>query len=394
MDLHNRYFETKAEYDSATKVLPNVSYVADEDKVYYNPFVAPQYLCFTANTAGSTIQLMGDESLEQEFECKINGNGWTPYVMGTVITLEEAGDKFYIRNVSETNTAFSLNSYYRYNFVMTGSIAASGDITCLVQKHGNMLEFTEANMFCQLFMGCRSLTSAPALPTLHLTDECYSDMFNGCQNLTSAPELPATTLAQFCYSGMFAACGLTSAPALPATSLEIGCYQYMFDNCTQLETAPELPALIMKNQCYKNMFSACTALTTAPELPATQMDINCYQSMFEGCSVLVIAPELPATEFGSGINGSYKYMFKNCTSLTTVPLIAAERPLNHSYEGMFTGCESLNYIKCLATNVAAADALTDWVDGVASTGTFVKSAGVTWSSGASGIPEGWTVEEV
>ena len=34
----------------------------------------------------------------------------------------------------------------------------------------------------------------------------------------------------------------------------------------------------------------------------------------------------------------------------------------------------------------------NWVDGVASTGTFVKASDMNnWPTGASGIPKGWTV---
>ena len=35
-----------------------------------------------------------------------------------------------------------------------------------------------------------------------------------------------------------------------------------------------------------------------------------------------------------------------------------------------------------------------WVQGVSPTGTFVKSAGVEIPTGTSGIPEGWSVQEV
>jgi hypothetical protein len=34
-----------------------------------------------------------------------------------------------------------------------------------------------------------------------------------------------------------------------------------------------------------------------------------------------------------------------------------------------------------------------WVDGVASTGTFVKNSAATWNvTGINGVPTGWTVE--
>ena len=116
---------------------------------------------------------------------------------------------------------------------------------------------------------------------------------------------------------------------------------------------------------YESMFKNCTSLISAPELPATTLADSCYNSMFSGCTSLTTAPELPATTLAEGC-----------------------------YSNMFSGCSNLNYINCLATDMSAANCTKYWVLGVASTGTFVKAAGTSWSTGTGGIPEGWTVEEV
>ena len=61
---------------------------------------------------------------------------------------------------------------------------------------------------------------------------------------------------------------------------------------------------------------------------------------------------------------------------------------------MFYRCSSLNSIKCLATNISARKCTSNWVSGVASTGTFVKNSNMTsWTTGINGIPSGWTVED-
>ena len=66
-------------------------------------------------------------------------------------------------------------------------------------------------------------------------DYCYDNMFYGCSSLTTAPALPATTLADSCYSNMFHGCkSLTIVPALPATELANNCYSSMFNMCTKL----------------------------------------------------------------------------------------------------------------------------------------------------------------
>jgi hypothetical protein len=139
----------------------------------------------------------------------------------------------------------------------------------------------------------------------------------------------------------------------------------MFSGCTGLTTAPELPATTLADSCYDYMFSDCTSLTTAPELPATTLEDNCYRNMFAYCSSLTTAPALPATTLAS-----------NC------------------YYYMFNWCSKLNYIKMLSTDISASSCLTNWVNGVSSSGTFVKHPDMnSLPSGTSGIPNGWTVED-
>ena len=134
--------------------------------------------------------------------------------------------------------------------------------------------------------------------------------------------------------------GLTSAEnlVLPSTTLREGCYRSLFDTDTSLRKAPALPATTLAFGCYLNMFLR-TIITTAPELPATRLADSCYQAMFYNCA-------------------------------------------------------SLNYIKCLATDISASLCLQQWVQNVPSSGTFVKKSGVTYPTGNSGIPSGWTVQEV
>ena len=99
--------------------------------------------------------------------------------------------------------------------------------------------------------------------------------------------LPATTLAEGCYQEMFQGCtSLTTAPALPARTLATSCYYYMFGNCTSLTAAPALSATTLVNSCYGFMFAGCTSLTTAPELPATTLATWCYYGMFSNCTSL------------------------------------------------------------------------------------------------------------
>ena len=241
-----------------------------------------------------------------------------------------------------------------------------------------------------MFQGCTSLTTAPTLPATTLAPYCYQSIFNGCTSLTTAPTLPATTLANYCYNMMFYGCtSLTDAPSLPATTLANQCYSYMFYNCTSLTNAPALPVIKLANKCYQYMFRGCTSLTTAPTLPATTITNNCYEGMFQGCTKLTTAPELPATTLTPNC---YKYMFYGCTSLTDAPTLPATTLANYCYSLMFKDCTSLNNVTVYADDISATSCTTNWLSGVASTGTFRNLGSATYATDSpSGIPSGWTV---
>ena len=274
-------------------------------------------LIFTAQEANSSVTLnetsATTEKLQLEYRTNTNTN-WQNYTLGTTINLANIDDWVEIRNQGLQTTIKDKDTHHfaTHQFVMTGKIAASGNVQYLLDKTGKLLSVYD---FCYsfLFEGCASLTTAPELPATTLANNCYENMFYGCTSLTTAPSLPATTLADACYLAMFEDCtSLTTAPSLPATTLAGGCYNSMFKGCTSLTTAPELPAITLATNCYENMFRGCTNLTTAPELPATTLADSCYSDMFEDCTSLTTAPSLPATTL---VRWCYFGMFEGCTNL-------------------------------------------------------------------------------
>lgn len=122
-----------------------------------------------------------------------------------------------------------------------------------------------------------------------------------------------------------------------------------------------LPADTLTQYCYRAMFSLAPSLSKAPNLPATNLAKGCYWYMFEGCPISK-APDLEASTLA-----------------------------DESYGNMFISCSNLGYIRCLATDTSASSSLTNWVARVAGTGVFVKASGSSWTTGASGIPNGWEV---
>lgn len=195
----------------------------------------PDYLCFTANTAGSTVQLTKNWSpTAVSLETSTDKSNWSSYTIWDTITLSNIGDKVYWKNTSSTTTWFSSAWSDYYKFVMTWSIAWSWDITSLLNSN---------------------------LTDTLLSDYCFKELFQLCTALTTAPKIPATTLTDYCYFGMFSQCTwLVSIGELPATTLAQRCYDSMFNNCTNLEVLPKLSATTLPNDCYSYMFNDCSKI--------------------------------------------------------------------------------------------------------------------------------------
>ncbi len=282
--------------------------------------------------------------------------------------LSSVSGKLFLRGTGNTWITGPGNAEGAYRWILTGSdIKCIGNIETLLDYatvSAGVHPVMDAGCFENLFYGCTSLTTAPALPATTLASSCYKDMFHGCTALTAAPDLPATTLAEHCYPFMFYGCtSLTTAPALPATTLASGCYDSMFEGCSSLTSAPALPATTLASYCYLRMFSGCTSLTTAPALPATTLASYCYLRMFHGCSSLTSAPALPATTLASYC---YDSMFSGCTSLTTAPALPATTLASSCYEEMFYGCTSLTTAPALPATTLASSCYFDMFYGCSS----------------------------
>ncbi len=255
----------------------------------------PNYLTFTAEEANSTVSLTwyAGENVQYSTDRGVN---WVDYGKDMKLTLNNIGDTVSFKG---KNVVINDAKGYGYGpgFTMTGKIGAFGSVTSLLDENGGDSNVqVPAQGFAGLFRGCESLTSAPELPALNLSERCYSYMFTNCTNLQTTPQLPATKLATYCYGYMFMGCtSLVGAPELPAMTMVNGCYNKMFSGCTSLATAPKLPATRMANYCYGQMFESCTSLKTIPDLPATSLVSECYWTMFNGCTGISLSQQKDAT---------------------------------------------------------------------------------------------------
>lgn len=282
-------------------------------------------------------------------------SGWTVHDRPTPLILEAVSSAATVtfKNKASGPVTYKVNGGAAQTIAAgttgTISLAAAGDKVEFYgdnAKYGATSEYEASNITCSakcyVYGNIMSLIDSDDFETLVTLQEDYTfaHLFDTNYYITNKPG---------------------SDLLLPATTIKIQSYACMFKNCTSLESAPALPATTLTTACYNGMFNGCSKLTSAPELPATTLTTNCYGAMFYGCVKLETAPILPATTLA-----------KWC------------------YQQMFMGCTLINSVTCLATDISAENCTNDWLRNVAAAGTFTQASGVTWPTGASGIPTGWT----
>lgn len=164
-------------------------------------------LCFTANTAWSTIKIIKYWSpTSVTLETSPDGASWSTYTFWDTITLSNVWDKVYWRNTSTTDTWFNLglggNFYY---FSMSWSIDWSWKLWYLLNK--NWTNTLSSNfILSQIFANCEALRTSPEINFTNTTYYCFYEMFRSCSNLVTLPKLAPTTLQPYCYQNMFWKC--------------------------------------------------------------------------------------------------------------------------------------------------------------------------------------------
>ena len=111
------------------------------------------------------------------------------------------------------------------------------------------------NKKCNLKGNCMSMLFGDnAADNYSLSGKNYAfyELFYNCSNIVNVSSnfLSAIVLANYCYQNMFYGCkSLTTAPALPATTLANNCYSYMFRGCKNLNYIKMLATNISASDC-------------------------------------------------------------------------------------------------------------------------------------------------
>ena len=233
-----------------TKQYYKVTIKIQDDTAYLENFILdksliPDYVVFTA--INDSVIWLNKLSTNQILEYSFNSIDWFNMNTSIIINLN-ANNKVYLRGIlSADNTSSNYTQ-----FKMTGKVAASGNINS-IWNYRDLNAPLKKYCGYYMFEGCTSLTTAPELPALDISNDCYNNMFSGCTSLTTAPELPATILKHYCYNSMFKNCkSLKNSPILRAELLVDSCFRYMFYNCTNLNSLTCLAIDMSANNCTIN----------------------------------------------------------------------------------------------------------------------------------------------
>ena len=355
-----------------------VERVLMRNEVVWGRVQTPLYIQNTYNGSNTvTIQqtLLGSpdsSTYAKHLQYSKNGLNWTTITLSSTaytITLNK-GEKVYFRgNEGVFNYWYSGGKKKAITTISANQThTVGGNINTLLDYQDPYGLTLPQGAFNSIFENNTKLTSASDItlpPSVDgsLSTYCYLYLFKNCTNLSTVPKsIPAKKQGQDSCNGMFQYTAITTAPALPATILGNGCYIDTFHGCSKLVNPPELPATTLKPNCYRALFARCTSLVNAPELPATTLADGCYRELFFGCTSLINPPELPAE------------------TLTT-----------RCYQSLFYGCSKLNNVTVYANDISATNCTTNWLSGVASSGTFNNYGSATYTTDSpSGIPTGWT----
>ena len=119
----------------------------------------------------------------------------------------------------------------------------------------------------------------------------------------------------------------------------------------------------MKTEIYGNVMSLLKGKDNLEGATAIEAP-NAFYGLFAGAENLVNSADrllvLPATTLKEGC---YDNMFSGCKGIEKAPVLPAPKLEKGCYQEMFFDCSKLNSVKCLASDVAASDALKDFLKG-------------------------------
>ena len=353
-------------YKRGTHILGTTSVVVNAANTHIG-----DYLTIEALEEGMLFFGPGFERSDQ-FRFSKNGGEWEePNYNNYRITSVSPGDKVRLKSRGFTHLSSWGHGIYISNSGSTyfAKYNVYGNYTSLygeTDTSGNIRTLNATELFKK-----SGVVDASGMYIPKSIDASFEGMFMDCKYLEKTPEF-------YVVSG---------------STQPVSMFDSAFAGCTSLVNAPSMTLNIDGDiRTFRYMFKGCTSLVSAPVFKNKKVKSQTFYGCFEGCSSLVHCQSVfpfTSSQDSSGLEN----MFYGCTSLQKAPAMYLDTLTYHLCTRMFYGCNSLNYVKCLATSIDS-ESTVNWLYGVSNNGNFVKSRNTTWSTGVSGIPSGWKVNEV
>ena len=304
---------------------------------------AKDYLKFTAQEASTIALVKVGNTVDVSLVTSLNGAPWQAYTTGNTISLNE-GDELRMRAATvNNNLASNANNYH--NFVMTGKVAASGDLQSLFDS--TLHNRVAANMRF-LFQNCTSLVVPPYSSATTWTGE-NDGLYKG-SGIVRAMKMTALYCNRSSFYEWYKNCtALVDASPMDCTQVQPqlptglhSTFSGMCYGCTAMISPPKITIdnnTAQMYYCFTSAFRGCTALVDASDIKL----VNCvyggsaFRSMFEGCSSLVVPPIFGNLARTSTYGYEFRSCFDSCTSLVTAPTI----DLDADAQYCFWNCTSL-----------------------------------------------------
>lgn len=334
----------------------------------------PNYLCFTALESGTFTFTYGQNVAEDSTSVSysLDGKNWATLtnVSGTEVSITtptiSAGSKVYWKGTNKRMAVGNAANKYSW-FSSTGGFDVSGDLQSILYDEnfeGNTnTRWGTPYCFYSLFINCTKLVNAGSLwcGARYGNIYFYARMFMGCSSLVSTPTFAetfnqgvGTNFTGYTFSEIYKDCTSLVHPnwQFPVVNPGEGVYCRMFQNTAVTEAKFPSSDKPLGNYIFSDMYKDCTSLVTVPnELSWTTLLNGCYEGLFNNCTSLTKAPSLPAVAL---VDRCYGDMFNGCISLVDVPDIRFTSVSAYSMNYMFQNCTSLtkNPVKEFPTSTA------------------------------------------
>ena len=363
---------------------------------------SPDYLCFTAEEDNSTIRLNNIDN-SPNVEYSTDKETWTTWNYST-ITLANSGDKVYMRGNNPNGLSAGNN---HSTFVMTGKIAAGGNINALISKD---VAITNIPNYCyfRLFENCSSLTSVPYLGGAYqkviVNFKSFGQTFKACTGLTTLPSDLLKNIKEIKSFGLdetFDHCSnLTNIFIFPNTityyrNTMPGLFQY----CTSLETL-DFSYITEFNDKFR-IASHPFAYSGVKNIDLSNLNAiiwnDACEEIFMNCKNLVsislpsltrIAKNSSGTSAGSA---SASHLCEGCDNLESADLRNLTQVGSYGLYRAFRNCPKLKDVKIAVSTIDNTNNFGQWMENTAQTGDFYNLGNAQFPTGANGIPANWTI---